>query len=351
MDNCEVSVILPNYNHGHLIGRAVQAILAQDCEASEIIIVDDGSTDGSIETINELVARSSRIRFFSNSKNEGVVAAKLRALAAATGKYINFAAADDFILPGFFSLAVETLEQFPDAGLFTGDSLLLEGTTGRFLSVRPIVMPSFKQAYIPPSRVRELLETSDNWILTGASVIRADAISACGGLNRELGSFADGFLTRKISLSRGFCYAPRAVTTWSIYPESLSRSTALDPKKAATQREIARAHIQADQIFPNWYASKFDNRWRFATSRVALHQNTINIAALLVLGAKDRIDETVIRAILTFSQGKLARIAVSMWLFIRLRPYHFVDLATTFLFRKLSRSKRIEIKTARQVSH
>ena len=182
----EISVILPNYNHGQYIRRSVAAILGQDHQPCEIIIVDDGSTDDSRKIINELAAASPLIRVFGNPTNEGLVAAQLRALAVVTGRHIHLAAADDTILPGFYSLAAEMLERYPEAGLFTGDSLLFDGVSGRFLSTRPIVMPSFKSGYLTPSRVRKALAQSDNWILTGASVIQLDALNACGGLDNDL---------------------------------------------------------------------------------------------------------------------------------------------------------------------
>jgi glycosyltransferase involved in cell wall biosynthesis len=329
-----ISVILPNWNHGRYIRRAVEAILRQDRLPCEIIIIDDGSTDDSLAIINELAVSSSLIRVFSNSINEGLIAAQLRALAAATGQYIHLAAADDTILPGFYSLAVKMLEQYPEAGLFAGDSLLIDGVSGRLLSMRPIVMPSFKPAYLPPSRVRKALARADNWILTGASVIRADAFNACGGLDKDLGSFADGFLVRKIALTRGFCYAPQFVSNWVIFSGGASRSTALDVEKAIAMLETAQVRIAADPIFPSWYAKRFVDRWRFAVARLALEQEDIKRSTVLALGAKTQLDKAIVNLVLSLSSGLLARVLALAWLFVRLRPYRIADLATTFVCRK-----------------
>ena len=61
-----LSVVLPDYNHGRLIGRAVAALLDQAKPADEIIIVDDGSTDDSRDRVEEIAARSPQVRGFGS---------------------------------------------------------------------------------------------------------------------------------------------------------------------------------------------------------------------------------------------------------------------------------------------
>jgi glycosyltransferase involved in cell wall biosynthesis len=330
-----ISVVLPNYNHGRYIKRAIDALLAQDFTPDEILVVDDASTDDSRAILEKIALASPRVRVFENEKNEGFVRAQQRALAVAKGKYISLAAADDWVLPGFFSLAVETLESCPQAGLFTGDSILVDGLSGRFLSVRPIVMPSFRAGYISPRRVQAMLASSDNWILTGASLIRADAIKAGGNLDKELGTFADGYLVRKIALTRGYCYAPRLVAYWSIFSISQSRVAALDPARSTALRELAKAKIAADPVFPAWYPARLAARWRFAAARLALQEGQTGLPAVIDLGVLNKLDRNVIGVILAIAKGRLGRLGATVWLFLRFRPYRLHEVAATFLFRTL----------------
>ncbi len=116
-----LSVVLPNYNHGKLISRAVTALLAQERLPDEIVIIDDGSTDDSLGVIEALAARSANIRLITNRTNQGATAALASGLAACRGRYVYFAAADDWVLPGFFSTALPVLERHPDAGLVCGE--------------------------------------------------------------------------------------------------------------------------------------------------------------------------------------------------------------------------------------
>jgi glycosyltransferase involved in cell wall biosynthesis len=330
-----ISTILPNYNHGQYVRRAIEAILQQDHPPVEIIVVDDGSTDGSLSIIDELASTSPLLRVFRNPTNEGVVSAQTRALAAARGAYVHFAAADDIVLPGFYALAIAMLEQHPHAGLFTGDSFLVDGTSGRLMGNRPIAIPTFKPGYLAPERVRKALAHADNWILTGASVIRASAVQACGGLDGDLGSFADGYLARKIALKNGYCYATTPVAIWTIFSDSFSNAAALNPDRALTLRKRARERLAGDPAFPPCYATRFVDRHRFATARVALQQKQIDISKVIELGALRRIDGLVIRFVLAISGSTVGRVVSIAWLHMRLRPFRLTHIAASAVYRKL----------------
>ena len=142
-----------------------------------------------------------------------------------------------------------------------------------------------------------MLRRSDNWILTGAAILARDKVVAAGALLPELGSFADGFLVRKIALMSGFCYIPEPVATWQVFETSVSRQTASDPAKARTMLSTAVAQFTADRCFPRWYSALFSRRWRFAVCRLAANATPINEAVLLEMGVRNRLDRVTISAL------------------------------------------------------
>ncbi len=329
-----IAVILPNYNHGRFLSRAVEAILAQDTPPSDIIIIDDGSTDDSLAIIEQLATRSPIIRVLQNPLNRGLIATQRRALKIATARFIYLAAADDIVRPGFFSKALRMFEIYPTAGLFVGDAELVDGVNNASLGLRPIVMPRFSPGYIEPSRIRQMLRYNDNWILTGAALMRRDAIEMAGGLDEDLESFADGFVTRKISLTHGICYAPGIIVTCNIFPTGVSRHIALHFDSAIRFLEKSRRRISSDPVFPPEYAVLFGNRWRFATSRLALQRQPADRQILMGLGARNRWDRRIIELILTLSKGTLGQTAILLYLALRLRPYSFLSIIRTAIARR-----------------
>ena len=106
-----VSIIIPTYNMGHWIGEAIGSALAQTYSHCEIIVVDDGSTDGTGEFLRECYG--DRIRYVYQD-NKGRGAARNHGLRLARGGYVQFLDADDLILPAKIATHVAFLEAHPE---------------------------------------------------------------------------------------------------------------------------------------------------------------------------------------------------------------------------------------------
>jgi glycosyltransferase involved in cell wall biosynthesis len=103
----EVSVVVPNYNYAPYLENAIDSVLAQTFESVEVLVVDDGSTDESLEVLR---GYEKRVRVFSQS-NQGVSAARNKGISESRGKYIAFLDADDSWHP---SKLKSQLEYFSD---------------------------------------------------------------------------------------------------------------------------------------------------------------------------------------------------------------------------------------------
>lgn len=90
-----VSVIMPNYNCGKYIEESILSVLGQTYKNLELIVVDDCSTDNSVEIVTRLASSDGRIKLLVNSVNGGAAAARNRALLLARGRWIAFLDSDD----------------------------------------------------------------------------------------------------------------------------------------------------------------------------------------------------------------------------------------------------------------
>jgi len=329
--------VLPNYNHGHCIRHALQALVAQDHRPDEIIVVDDASTDDSLSTIRQFGPSVVPIRILANERNLGVASALQRGLLASKTRYVYFAAADDWVLPGFFSLAIKMLQKHPDVGLFCGDAILLDAETGNLYGYRPVVRPLYRAGSVTAERTLRLLRTADNWILTGSTVFLRDAVMAEGGFDVHLGSFADGYLARKIALRHGFCYAPQVVATWCVSRDSVSRKSAVSIDRARSLLETVAKQIASDPAFPTWYANKFEHRWRFSTLRLALEDRAPDPSLVELMGARTATDRTAVATIARLPGRRVRWLVALAWFWYRLRPYKLRDLFGTAIARGLQR--------------
>lgn len=110
----DISVIVVNYNYGKLIRRCIRSLLNQDLnkEHYEIIVVDDGSTDDSIEAL-ETFESAGDVRLIRNEKNMGIGASAQIGVANSRGKYFVRVDSDDYVQPPFLYMLYNFLKFNP----------------------------------------------------------------------------------------------------------------------------------------------------------------------------------------------------------------------------------------------
>jgi glycosyltransferase involved in cell wall biosynthesis len=327
---------MPNFNHGHLIGHALDALASQERPPDEIIVIDDASTDQSIAVLESYRAKLPQLIVLRNERTGGAIPASQRGLEAATGRYVYFAAADDWVLPGFFATALEVIEANPDCGLVCGEAMLLSGETGERLGYRPAVRPSARGRRFTPEMTRRLLERADNFMLAGSGIFRRDYVMAKGGFDGRAGSFADGLLTRKIALTHGFYFVPAVFAVWNVFSQGYSRTTALEVERAQRALRELPALMEGDADFPEWYSAVFRRRWRFGAARLALDAAPPRVGVLLEMGGVTAFDRWLLWLLSRGVAYRPVRAATLAFLTLRLRPYRLRDLVATAMARRRS---------------
>jgi len=112
-----ISIVVPCYNAAYFIKETLDSILSQSIEALEVIIIDDGSTDGSAEVIRSI--KDTRLQY-TYQHNKGVSAARNNGLKKAQGEYIIFFDADDKMSPDFLNKRKKVLDDEPQLGFCCG---------------------------------------------------------------------------------------------------------------------------------------------------------------------------------------------------------------------------------------
>lgn len=113
-----ISVIIPLYNKAACIENTVHSVLKQSFQNFELIIVNDGSTDNSLDIVNKI--SDSRIRII-DKENEGVSDTRNRGVQESLGEYLLFLDADDYIYPDCLQRLLDIKEKYPNAKVYTGN--------------------------------------------------------------------------------------------------------------------------------------------------------------------------------------------------------------------------------------
>lgn len=116
--SARVSIVTVCYNAADTLERTIQAVLAQTWSDLEYIVIDGGSSDGSVDIIRRY---QDRIAFWVSEKDGGISDAFNKGVRHATGKYVSFVNADDWPEPANMAVAVERLEAHPEAAFAYGD--------------------------------------------------------------------------------------------------------------------------------------------------------------------------------------------------------------------------------------
>lgn len=102
-----VSIIMPAYNAGRYIEESIQSVIHQTFKSWELIIIDDCSTDNTIQLVQQYVQRDRRIKLYRFKQNSGVALARNKGIALANGRYIAFLDSDDIWLPKKLTRQIE----------------------------------------------------------------------------------------------------------------------------------------------------------------------------------------------------------------------------------------------------
>jgi glycosyltransferase involved in cell wall biosynthesis len=142
-----VSIITPSFNQAMFLEQAIQSVLGQDYPEIEYIIVDGGSTDGSVEIIKRY---SEKLSWWISEKDKGQTDALNKGFGRARGEILAWINSDDTYCPGAVSAAVHALISHPQASMVYGDCNFIDqhgSVIGKF-SARPTNYHLLRQGYV-----------------------------------------------------------------------------------------------------------------------------------------------------------------------------------------------------------
>lgn len=250
-----LSVILPNFNHGRYLESSLSGLVTQDRPATEIIIIDDGSTDGSRGIIEKYAAGHSNIRAVFHEKNLGANRTVDELMEMASCEYLFPYAADDIILPGFFSKSFALLERHPEAA-FCSSLFRIIDENGVNMMAGPRGVVKTSPAYISPEEAKHRLLWHSPWYFGNSLIYRRDALIRSGGFRRELGPACDGIIKDVLAMRHGVCFIPEVLACWRYTGENFYNTYCSVPENYEKLTGLILSMMKTD------YADVFTERHR-----------------------------------------------------------------------------------------
>ncbi len=171
-----ISVVMPVYNAKRYLKEAIESVLNQTYPHFEFIIVDDGSTDKSLDILKQYKNKDPRIRIISRS-NTGIVGALNDGIEAAQGEFIARMDADDIALPARFNRQLELMNSDPN--------LVILGTNFYFIDKSGNIVKSGNVPREHDKIVENILKGNGGAIIHPTAMIRKDILMKVGGYREE----------------------------------------------------------------------------------------------------------------------------------------------------------------------
>jgi glycosyltransferase involved in cell wall biosynthesis len=345
-----ISVIVPNFNHSEFLIYALENILSQTFPATEILVIDDGSTDNSVEIVEHFLPKHPTLRLIKNDKNRGVIFTANRGLELASGNYIYFAAADDRTFPELFEKSISLLERHPHAGL--SSAIVEVERDGRRIPEMTKDISS-RECYFSPEVCVGLLRRRDNWMGGNSTVFRREALIEAGGLLPELGPLCDLFVEMVIAAKHGVCFIPVSLSVRRLSAASYS-AIETSNFNASIQMYSRAANLMMTtymSLFPTDFIDAWKEREIYRTRLVELKRlQRQQIVLFKSFFTHEQLCDRLIGCISTiFMQLQLGLVA--LYLFFRLGKNfrQVIDLRLLVAMHRIR--QRMNIFIARYVGH
>lgn len=225
------SVIVPVYNGAQTIYATLESVFRQTTQDFELIIIDDGSTDTTLEVVSKF--DDPRLSIFSYH-NSGVAVSRNRGVAHASGKYLSFIDADDLWTPDKLALQLEALESTPEAAVAYSWTDYID-QEGRFIDKAQRV--TFSGDVYAELLLRDFLESASN------VTIRRQVFLEFGGFDLSLSGAADWDFFLRLAKHYHFVAVPRLGVLYRLLSSSMSANLDIQEKECLAVLE--RAYEQA----------------------------------------------------------------------------------------------------------
>lgn len=219
------SVIIPSYNHAAYIGEAIRSVLSQTEPDLELILVDDGSTDDSLNGISHF--SDPRLKLFTQT-NQGAHAAINRGMREASGEYLAILNSDDAYHPDRLKQTSAILDADPQVG-FVGSYIEIIDSVGRSLGVKhgfndcpPWLLEFPERSFRGGTDLKSALLTENYWSTTSNFVYRREAYEQIGDY-RPLRYTHDWDYALRLARSARMVLLPEPLIRYRIHPTNTIR--------------------------------------------------------------------------------------------------------------------------------
>jgi glycosyltransferase involved in cell wall biosynthesis len=243
MDLPKISIVTPNYNYGHFIGQTIDSVLGQDYENIEHIVVDDGSTDNSVEIISRYADKYPGKLKFVRQKNSGQTSAINTGLVQAQGEFVGWINSDDLYCAGTIKQIVDEFIKNEDIDIIYGDLSVIDQNGNKIKVIKQL----------PIDKTVGSLFGFGKLVASNTIFWRSSLMAKIGFLNEEFTCNMDGEYFSRLFFAGKAKHIKLCIASFRVHPMANSSNT--NPEK------MKRYHYEQDfelrRSYSNLLISKY----------------------------------------------------------------------------------------------
>lgn len=217
---CKLSVIVASYNYERFIEKTLNSLVSQSRKTFEIVVVDDGSKDNSVNIIKEFVFNYKNIKFLQHEhhKNKGLAETVLLALRNASGEYIAFCESDDFWDRNHVDELLRCIDEHPGVELIFNRIKCVNNSSREIYN--DYVNNSNKFLYKKNGcNIFDDIFSLNLMPTFSASCIKKDVLKQCD-FNSPIRPYLDFWIWRQLCFIKNIYFANNAITIWNKHDDS-----------------------------------------------------------------------------------------------------------------------------------
>lgn len=246
MNNPKISVVIPLYNKQNHIKDCINSVLAQSFKAAEIVIVDDGSTDNSMDVVKtENFDSDVNIRVISQV-NKGVSAARNNGVVNAKHDYIAFLDADDIWLPLFLEEMINLIQRYPAVGFYTSKYQCVATDEQYYdakIDMALVEANGFNPNGMLINNFFEIASHGDLPFMVSSSVISRSLFEQVGGFPVGEAIGEDQDLFAKVALQGAIAYSPNINLLYSIDADNKATHYNVPSQECAFSKRLNKTKV------------------------------------------------------------------------------------------------------------
>ena len=210
-----VSIIVPVYNRQNTLARTAQSALSQSWKNLEVILVDDGSSDASLDVAKRIQSRDPRVRVLTNERTKGASGARNTGLDVARGEWITFLDSDDLLDHRMIERLVGTLKA-GRADIVTCHTRLMRADGTREKKVGEF-------RWNACGDISESILSGEVYVDMNAALIQRESLLDISGLDEDCPSFQEWDLHIRLSKSCQYACCPELLVDYYQHPDQMSK--------------------------------------------------------------------------------------------------------------------------------